>query len=121
MDEAMRCDRVALIQGGRILEIDPPRDIGRQYPLPLVSVTSSDRYPLLLALRKAPHAHSVYPFGSEIHFTDDRADADPQTVSSELDAYMKSQGFGDATVHPIAAGIEDSFMERMSAPAQVAQ
>jgi len=120
MDEAMRCDRVALIQGGRLLEIDLPGDIGRNHPLPLVSVTSADRYQLLLALRKAPHAHSVYPFGAELHFTDDRAGVDPAIVASELDAYMKAQGFDDATSHPIPAGIEDSFMELMSAPAQQA-
>lgn len=120
MDEAMRCDRVALIQGGRLLEIDPPTDIGRHYPLPLVSVTSNDRYQLLLALRKAPHVHSVFPFGAELHYTDDRPDATPSTVSSELNAYMKSQGFVDATAHPISAGIEDSFMELMSVPTQKA-
>ncbi|MEO5902476.1 MAG: ABC transporter ATP-binding protein [Gemmatimonadaceae bacterium] len=120
MDEAMRCDRVALVQGGRLLEIDPPRDIGRNYPLPLVSVTGADRYQLLLSLRRAPHAHSVYPFGAELHYTDDRPDRDAATVSSELDEYMQSQGFADATSHPISAGIEDSFMELMSAPAQPA-
>jgi ABC-2 type transport system ATP-binding protein len=120
MDEAIRCDRVALIQGGRLLEIDPPADIGRKYPLPLFAVNGNNRYRLLLALRKAPHAHSVYPFGSELHFTDDRANADTTTISSELDAYMKSQGFDDATAHPIGAGIEDSFIELMSSPAQQA-
>lgn len=120
MDEAVRCDRVALIQGGRLLEIDPPADIGRKYPLPLFAINGSDRYRLLLSLRKAPHAHSVYPFGSELHFTDDRADADAATVSTELGAYMKSQGFEDATAHEIPAGIEDSFMELMSSPAQPA-
>ena len=114
MDEAMRCDRVALIQGGRLLQIDSPRDIGRHYPLPLLAVTSSDRYKLLLALREAPHAHSVYPFGSELHYTDNRPGLDAATVSSELDEYMKSEGFADATAHPIGAGIEDSFMELMS-------
>src|SRR5215217_2402134 len=66
MDEAMRCDRVALMQSGRILQIDKPGSIGSSYPLPLVEVTSARRYRMLLALRKAPHAHSVYPFGIEL-------------------------------------------------------
>ncbi len=118
MDEALRCDRVALIQGSRLLEIDPPEDIGRNYPLPLIAVTSSDRYQLLLALRESPHAHSVYPFGAELHFTDDRAGADPASVAAELEAWMKSHGFTDAAAHPIAAGIEDSFIDRMSTPAR---
>lgn len=117
MDEAMRCDRVALMQGGRILEIDPPAEIGTRYPLPLVAVTGGDRYRLLLSLRTAPHTHSVYPFGSELHYTDDRTGLDPSAVASELLEYMRSEGFA-AEVHPITAGIEDSFMELMPAPVQ---
>ncbi|HUQ48802.1 MAG TPA: ABC transporter ATP-binding protein [Gemmatimonadaceae bacterium] len=114
MDEAIRCDRVGLIQGGRLLEIDAPADIVRKYPLPLFAVTGNDRYRLLLALRKAPHAHSVYPFGSELHFTDDRANADLAMLSAELETYMKAQGFEDTTAHSIPAGIEDSFIEAIT-------
>lgn len=113
MDEAIRCDRVALIQSGQILEIDPPQEIGSHYPLPLLEVVGADRYRLLLALRKAPHAHAVYPFGIEIHFTDSRKGYDPQQAAAELHEYAASQGFGDVAVRPIEAGIEDSFMELM--------
>lgn len=118
MDEAMRCDRVALMQGGRILEIDPPGEIGSRYPLPLVAVTGADRYRLLLSLRKAPHAHAVYPFGSELHYTDNRAGLNPGEVASELRDFARGQGFGDVEITAIAAGIEDSFMELMPAPVQ---
>ena len=118
MDEAMRCDRVALMQGGRILEIDPPSEIGTRYPLPIVAVIGAERYKLLLSLRDAPHAHSVYPFGSELHFTDDRAGFDPVTVAAELREYAVSKGFKDVEVKPMEAGIEDSFMELMPPPVQ---
>lgn len=120
MDEALRCDRVALMQGGRILEIDIPTEIGSRYPLPLIAVTGADRYRLLLALRKAPHAHSVYPFGAELHYTDDRPGFDTNTIVGELREYMKNEGFADADVKPISAGIEDSFMELMPPPLQKA-
>lgn len=118
MDEAMRCDRVALMQGGRILEIDPPGEIGTRYPLPIVAVTGSDKYRLLLSLREAPHAHSVYPFGSELHYTDDRHGLDHDTLVAELNSYTRAHGFRDVTVRAISAGIEDSFMELMPAPLQ---
>ena len=118
MDEAMRCDRVALMQSGRILEIDPPGEIGTRYPLPLVAVTGADRYRLLTSLRQAPHAHSVYPFGAELHYTDDRAGLDASAVAREIGDYLKSAGFQDAEAHAITAGIEDSFMELMPAPVQ---
>jgi ABC-type multidrug transport system ATPase subunit len=120
MDEALRCDRVALMQGGRILEIDIPTEIGSRYPLPLIAVTGADRYRLLLALRKAPHAHSVYPFGAELHYTDDRPGFNTNVIVGDLREYMKNEGFADGDVKPISAGIEDSFMELMPPPLQKA-
>lgn len=113
MDEAMRCDRVALVQGGQILQIDAPGEIGSHYPLPLVEVKGAKRYQMLLSLRKALHAHSVFPFGTSLHFTDDRQQYDPIEVAREILQYLNSEGFDDAEVTPIDAGIEDSFMELM--------
>lgn len=110
MDEAMRCDRVALIQGGRILEIDEPHAIGTRFPLPLVAVRSARRYPVILALRAFQHAHSVYPFGEELHYTDRRADRAAADIADELLAFLRSTGFPDASARPATAGIEDSFM-----------
>lgn len=113
MDEAMRCDRVALMQTGRILQIDSPGDIGARYPLPLVEVFGPDRYRLLLSLRKAPHAHSVYPFGTKLHFTDDRQGYDSNAVAAEVRDYLTREGFESIEINPIAAGIEDRFMDLM--------
>jgi ABC-type multidrug transport system ATPase subunit len=114
MDEALRCDRVALIQEGRILDIDAPRSIGSRFAHPLVGIKSSDRYRLLTALRQMPSAHSVYPFGEELHYAD-RREMTPQQVANDLKAQLERDGFSDARVNPIAAGIEDVFMELMNA------
>src|SRR5919106_4821323 len=43
MDEAVRCDRVALIQRGRILDIADPRGIGARFDRPLLAVRSAAR------------------------------------------------------------------------------
>ena len=120
MDEAIRCDRVALVQDGRILDIAPPGDIGKRYPLPLVAVRAAERYRLLRALRAMPNAQAVYPFGDELHFTDRRATADATDVARELETSLRANGFGDATARPIAAGIEDSFMSLMQSTAGAA-
>jgi len=114
MDEADRCDRIALIQNGRVLEIAAPDAVGRRYPLPLLGVRARDRYRLLQALRRYPHAHSVYPFGEELHYTDARAGADPLTLARELRAHLRAGQFPDAEVEPVRAGIEDAFMALMS-------
>jgi ABC-type multidrug transport system ATPase subunit len=115
MDEATRCDRVALIQGGRILDVDAPDRIGARYPLPLLAVRAGERYRLLRTLRRFPHARSVYPFGEELHYTDARADGDSATVAGEVEGWLRAEGFADAHAAPISAGIEDSFMALMGA------
>jgi ABC-type multidrug transport system ATPase subunit len=115
MDEALRCDRIALIHGGRILEIDPPQEIGARYELPLIAVRGSNRFGLLQTLRKFPHARAVYLFGDELHYTDDRAGMSPQSIAGELRDYLVAHGHHDASAEPISAGIEDSFMALMGA------
>ncbi|MGH9884214.1 MAG: ABC transporter ATP-binding protein [bacterium] len=120
MDEAIRCDRVALIQGGRILDVDRPAAISERYPLPLVAVTGSDRYRMLAALRGFPHAHSVYPFGETLHYTDARADASPEAIVEEVTQFLREHGYADAATRPIKAGIEDSFMNLMESKGEAA-
>lgn len=116
MDEADRCDRVALMQGGKLLAIDTPADIVAGYPLPLLSVLAPDRYNALLALREYPHAHSVYPFGESLHYTDARAGSDAVVLGSEIEQYLAGLGFEGVRSQPIVAGIEDSFMHLMGRP-----
>lgn len=111
MDEAGLCDRVALVQDGRLMEIDTPRNVEDGYQRPLLAVKAADRYALLHALRDYPHAHTVYPFGDALHYTDTRPDVD----LDELQRYLQGQGFERVEVQRIRAGIEDVFMERMQA------
>ena len=114
MDEAELCDRVALLQNGRLLAIDTPAQIKSMYDRPLFAVSSHNRYRLLQTLRAYPYTRSAYPFGENVHYTDAREAASP----SELSRYLESQGFGDAVVRPIDAGIEDVFMAKMQHRAQ---
>ena len=116
MDEADRCDRVALMQGGRLLAVDTPAAIAQSFERPLLAVRAAQRYPALLALREAPHAHAVYPFGDTIHFVDDRAGTSAGTLAAELRAFLTLRGFTDAQVEPTPPTVEDSFIARMGAP-----
>jgi ABC-type multidrug transport system ATPase subunit len=116
MDAASRCDRVALIQQGRILAVDDPGAIGRRFPDLLFSVRGSDRYAMLRALRDLPHAASVFPFGDELHYSDSRPGADADAVASEVQSILRGRGFADAEVARIEPGIEDTFMALMGAP-----
>ena len=110
MDEAVRCDRVSLMQDGRLLATDRPAEIGRSYPRPLIAVRGSDVLGLLGALRRFPHAAAVWPFGELVHYTDDRAGASPEEIARELGRHLTAAGLGDVSLQPIPASIEDAFM-----------
>jgi len=116
MDEANRCDRVALMQGGRILAIDTPQAIADSFDRPLFAIRASDRYRALKALREWPHTHSVYPFGETLHYADKRTDVPADRIATEMLAFLSSHGFDDASVERTAPTVEDSFIARMGAP-----
>jgi ABC-2 type transport system ATP-binding protein len=110
MDEAIRCDRVSLMQEGRLLVTDRPDAIGRGYPRPLLAVRGGDVLGLLSALRSFPHAAAVWPFGEALHYTDARPDVSADQIGRELAAHVATVGIAGVTMQPIAAGIEDAFM-----------
>jgi ABC-type multidrug transport system ATPase subunit len=121
MDEAARCDRVALIQQGRVLAIDAPAHIGARFPRPMFAVRARQRAKLLAALRAFPTAASAYPFGEDVHFSDRRDPRDLGHLVPELQRYLVQQGLDDARVAPKAPGIEDAFIELMGqAPSEAA-
>ncbi len=109
MDEAMRCDRVALIQKGKILTVDTPDKIRDSFTRKLFRVRSRDKYKLINALRLYPSTLTAYPFGDSVHvtFEDDSYD---QTLYD----FLKSSGVNDAVISGTEAGIEDRFLELMN-------
>ena len=114
MDEASRCDRVSLMQAGRLLVTDRPAEISRGYPRPLYAVRGPDILGLLGALRRFPHAAAVFPFGEAVHYTDARPDAAPELIARELAAHLESAGLSGVSIDPINASIEDAFMWHMA-------
>ena len=69
MDEASLCDRIALIQSGKVLSTSTPEQIIAQYPTALYAIKASNLYALLQHLREDPHIDSCYPFGEYLHIT----------------------------------------------------
>lgn len=109
MDEAGLCDRVALMQEGRIMEINPPKEITRGFKKPLWSVRSSNMYQLMMDLRALESVETCYPFGQYHHvvFKEDVQEQD------KAKAAMSGIGLSDLEVTRIDATIEDCFMELM--------
>ena len=62
MDEAMRCDRVALIQNGMVLSVAQPQEIRDGFSRKLFMIKAVEKYKLITALRKYPDTVTAYPF-----------------------------------------------------------
>ena len=108
MDEASLCDRVALIQSGRILTINTPQGIVEKFGKQLLAVKSDNMLQLLSWLKESSLVQDAYPFGEYHH------------------AVMKSGGKAEMTdylsqrttafeLKETAPNIEDCFMSLMKA------
>ena len=67
MDEASLCDRVALVQSGKILSIDTPEQIVASFEKPLLAVKSDNMLQLLSLLKQSERVEDAYPFGEFHH------------------------------------------------------
>jgi ABC-type multidrug transport system ATPase subunit len=116
MDEAMRCDRVALIQNGNILAIDSPQQISNGFGRRLFSIKSANKYSLITALRSMNETVSAFPFGEAVHvtFIDDR-------VPLNIAGYLARHGVADAAISGMKPGIEDRFLELMQTGDEAAE
>lgn len=109
MDEASLCDRVALIQEGRILQVDTPAAIVAGFKRPLRGLRAANTLRLIEDLRAYPLTHSAFPFGDSVHLVlkDEEGDA-------ALLEYLTAKGHERLDIQPIAPNIEDCFMELMT-------
>lgn len=101
MDEATLCDRIALIQAGKILRIDTPDAITASYPETLYDLKSGNMSALLKALRTEAQVSSSYAFGEWAHAT--------FTERDKALAALKAQ-FSDLEFRATQPTIEDCFI-----------
>jgi ABC-2 type transport system ATP-binding protein len=106
MDEASLCDRVALIQEGKILSVNTPGGITADFKNKLLAVRSERMYALLLQLKQMEGIKDAYPFGEYHHVV---YDGDETAVRESI----KRLGFTQLEMHNADPVIEDCFMELM--------
>jgi ABC-type multidrug transport system ATPase subunit len=113
MDEASLCDRIALIQNGKILEIDSPQNIIDRHPKTIYNVSAENTYKLLQDLKAFPSKESVYAFGEFIHYTD----SEDSFSISKLEHYLRLKDHQNIDIHRGKTTIEDVFMA-LAAPSK---
>lgn len=106
MDEASRCDRIALCNEGHILQIDTPEGIVKGFDGPLYGIKAKNMYRLLERARSAEGVYDCYPFGEYHHLVvDDSFDIER---FSTLLSYI--EGLENKRIEPT---IEDMFIKLM--------
>lgn len=106
MDEASRCDRIALCNEGRILGIDTPEGIVRRFDAPLYAVRAANMYALLSTARRAEGVAECYPFGAVHHLVADKG-FDAVHFREQL---KEVEGLH---IEPASPTIEDVFIKLM--------
>lgn len=105
MDEATLCDRIALIQGGKILSIDTPRNITQSYPDVLYAVKAQNMYALLKTMNEYDQAADSYAFGEYAHIAFHEA-----INEDSVKSYLQQKGLTHIELKQIEATIEDCFI-----------
>lgn len=109
MDEASRCDRIALIQNSHILEIDTLQGILNKHNKNLFAVKSRNMFQLLNDLRQYEQTQTCFAFGEYLHLSLKGNSADTNSVK----AYLLNKNHTDLIIKPIQPNIEDAFIELM--------
>lgn len=108
MDEAARCDRIALLQKGKILELmDPSDPVSGRFPLYRLH-SNRGSYEYLGLLRSMEGCRTAWLFGDELHvtlFREEDAKGIRQKLEEQNDPHLEWE--------PIPVSIEDRFMELM--------
>ena len=106
MDEAIQCDRIALIQNGSFLTIDTPQGIINNYTETLWAVRSNRMHRLLNDLRSIGGVKTAFAFGETHHAT---IDTSSLTIGS-LKERLTALGHREIHIDAVEPSIEDCFM-----------
>lgn len=107
MDEAVLCDRIALIQKGEILKIDTPENIVSSYKKTIYDIKTNKMHQLIEHLKKFPTHYSVFAFGEYVHYIDNNIELDLQ----KLKIYLEEKQHTNIIIQKATTTIEDVFMD----------
>lgn len=106
MDEASRCDRIALMREGKILQIEKPEAICHSFSRKIWKVKSEKMIPLLSDLRAFEDTYSCFAFGDSHHLTLQNNEAGLESLIH----YLQTKGYSDVMIEACSPSVEDCFM-----------
>ncbi len=107
MDEAEYCNRIALINGGRLVALGSSGELKKSAIRgEILLIEGDDPGAMLEALEAEPAARDVAPFGSSLHVLVEDAARDAPAIERAL----KERGLAFSRIEPIKATLEDVFV-----------
>jgi ABC-2 type transport system ATP-binding protein len=105
MDEAERCQRIALMHRGRILLCDTPENVRSRMTGAVIEVETDRMREARQVLRALPGVQSVEAFGERLH-----AVVGDSGQEEEIRRALESAGIPARSVRPISPTLEDAFV-----------
>ena len=105
MDEASRCDRIALIKNGAFIDVDTPKNIINNFDKTLISLKADNMRLLLKDVRKCRQIQSAFAFGAEIH-----AIVDNSKSIEHVNIHLQNLNHKNIEIYKIAPNIEDCYI-----------
>ncbi len=106
MDEASRCERIALCNEGKILTTNTPKNIVDNYKEDLYAINADNMFELLTLARKVEGVKECYPFGESHHLVVEK-DFEKDVFIKELSQIKNLQ------IQKTSPSIEDMFIKLM--------
>ncbi|MEJ5993353.1 ABC transporter ATP-binding protein [Pedobacter sp. Du54] len=111
MDEANLCDRIALIQSGKLLSVDTPNEIIKAYPEQLYAIKHENMHQLLKTLQHSDEVLNSYAFGEYVHVSF----KDNWTSEQQIINHLKQKGLQNIELKKTAVTVEDCFIKLLKA------
>ena len=105
MDEASRCDRIALIKNGEFIDADTPANIVNNFNKILIAVKADNMRSLLKDIRKWSQINSACAFGAEIH-----AVINGEENIDNIKLQLQNYNHKNIEIYKIKPAIEDCYI-----------
>lgn len=109
LDEAERCNRLALIHKGRLIASGTPTEIKEMLPEKILEISTNQPRKASDVLKKKFEGASISLFGDRIHFSGTEAETDMEMISKIL----MSSGLFVSGIRKIEPSLEDIFVSAL--------
>jgi ABC-2 type transport system ATP-binding protein len=108
LDEAERCDRVAILHAGRLAALGTPGQLKAAFEdRPIVEIRSASPVAVMTWLDASPFVEKTSLFGTAVHAVLKRRDIPPGEIASALAA----AGLPASSVSAVVPSLEDVFLD----------